>query len=65
MGKRQLERVRQISSEEEARIPYEEEDEDEVAREEMLMVETEGTEEEAAEILEEALGMEDAEEDEG
>ena len=65
VGKRQLERVRQISSEEEARIPNEEEDKNEVTREESLMVETEGMEEETAEILEEALVMEAEEEGKG
>ena len=65
VGKIHLERVRQISSEEEARIPNEEEDKNEVTREESLMVETEGTEEETAEILEEALGMEAEEEGKG
>ena len=50
---------------EESRIPSEEEDKDEVEEEEQLTVETEGTEEEAAEILELALEMEVKEEGEG
>ena len=51
VGKRRLEKERKRRSKEEARIPDEEEDEDEVAGAERLRVETEGTEEEAAEIL--------------
>ena len=46
-------------------IPDEEEDEDGAAREERLTVESEGKEEEAAYILEEALGMEVEEDVEG
>ena len=58
MGKRILERERQRRSEEEARIPNKTSDEDEAAGEERLTVETEGAEEEASEILEEALLVE-------
>ena len=52
-----LERARQIWSKEEARRPGEGEDEDEAAGEELLTVDIEGMEEEAADILEEVLGM--------
>ena len=65
VGQRRLERARQRRREEEARIPDEDEDEDEAARDERLIVKTEGIEEEAAEIKEEALRMEVKEEVEG
>ena len=58
MGKRRLEKSRQRRIEEEVGRPGEEEDKDEVAGAELLTVETEGTEEEAVEILEAALEME-------
>ena len=58
LGQRQLDRARQRSNEEVARRLDKEEDKDEAAREEELTVETEGTEEEATAILQEALEME-------
>ena len=60
-----MERARQKKSEKKARRNNKEEDEDEAAREKRLTVETEGTEEEATEILEGELGMEVEEEGEG
>ena len=53
-----MKKAGQKRSEEEARRPDEEEDENDAAREEGLTVESEGTEEEAAEILRVALGIE-------
>ena len=55
----------QRSIEEEARRPDKEEDEDEATREEGLTVETDGTEEAAAEILEAALEMEEDKDSKG
>ena len=57
MRKRRLKRARQRRSKEEARGSSEEENEDEVAGEERLVVETEGTEDEGVEIFEAALEM--------
>ena len=65
VGKRRLDRARQRSRSEEARIPKEDEDEDEAEGEYRLMIETEETEEDVAEILEEELGVEVEEEGEG
>ena len=62
---KRMERARHRRSAEEAIRPNEEEEKDEAAVEERLMVETEGTEGEAAEILEEALGIKVKEESEG
>ena len=58
VGQRRREREMQRRSREEAGRTEEEEENEEEAREDRLMVETERTEEEAAEILELALGME-------
>ena len=57
-GQRQMDRAVRRSREEEAGISEEEEEKVEETREEGLMVDTEGTEEDAAEILDSALGME-------
>ena len=55
---RRLERAGQRRSSEEERRPNKDKGKEETAGEERLTVETEGTEEEAEEILEEALNME-------
>ena len=58
VGQRQLEGVRQRRCVQEARIPDEDEEKDEAAGEEMLTVKNDWKEEEAEDILEDALGME-------
>ena len=65
MVQRRLGRAIHRRRAEESRRPGEEDDKDEVEGEEQLTVETEGTEEGAAEILELALEMEVKEEVEG
>ena len=65
MGQRRLYQARQRRRAEELKKPEEEEDEYEAAEEGHVTVDKEGLEEEAAEIIEEALGMEVEEEGKG
>ena len=65
VGQRRLDREGQRQSEEKARRPGEDKDEDEETGAERLTVETEGTEEETMEQLEAALEMEVEEEGSG
>ena len=58
MGQRRLERAIQRRRADETRRPEEDDDKDESEGEKRMMMETEGTKEEAVEILQEALGME-------
>ena len=58
MGYRRLDKARKRIRAEEKSTPDKEEDKYQAAGEECLMVKTEGTEEEMAEIIEEVLWME-------